>query len=245
MPPKSSAKAASKKHSVDTVETPPGSPKTCSSKMTPPSPTKKYKTGKPNPKPKSGNSVITFTSSVPEVLLHVCTNNKTNFCSFTNPMMVAWEESDNNSLSDKWKVHDWMVRKVAGSNNQAMTIKPDLTFNWNIAISYTFYLDDKDTPESVGAHIAKNFNVFQNDCDKIQGKHPYKFTRVVQDALKPLNYYILDEDAAKCLHQIYSDSPKDTLMNTPSIMMDFFGSETIGKKVLSSISDETWICMGD
>lgn len=79
----------------------------------------------------------------------------------------------------------------------------------------------------------------------MKGSQPYVFHKVVKDDTKPLNYYIMDNDAAKCLRCIYADSTKEDLMAAEYVMNDFFGTSAYGNFVLGNLSDEEWEKMGN
>ena len=63
------------------------------------------------------------------------------------------------------------------------------------------------------------------------------------DESKPLNHFLLNAAATKCLRCIYSDVSKEELMNSPDIMVDFFGTHDKGKMILNTINDEQWVAL--
>ena len=68
---------------------------------------------------------------------------------------------------------------------------------------------------------------------------------IPSDESKPLNHFILNAAAIKCLRCIYSEVPKEELMNTPDIMIDFFGTHEKGKIILNAMNDEEWVELED
>ena len=135
------------------------------------SPKKKYRTSPSIPRPKWGNVIDTFISAVPEVLIHVFTKNDKPEASYTHEMKKEWDLKTV-ECSGKWKVHDWMERKLPGSNNTPMTVKVDSDFQWSIAVSYTFLFETEETPTAVGTSLAKEFTTFAKNCPKVCSKRP-------------------------------------------------------------------------
>ena len=83
------------------------------------------------------------------------------------------------------------------------------------------------------------FQAFANDCELIRGTPKYTLQKHVAED-KPLNYFLLDQDALDILKMIYSDSTRRELMDCKSVMEDFFGSVNLGKTVMDRLSDDEW-----
>jgi len=59
----------------------------------------------------------------------------------------------------------------------------------------------------------------------------------------PLNKFLLDDDCVYVLKRCYCNHTKDELMHDHDIMINFFGSNETGKKVLGGMSEGEWNSM--
>ena len=71
-------------------------------------------------------------------------------------------------------------------------------------------------------------------------KVPYVFRKAHTNDHKPVNWHLLDEDAAVILKQIYSESNKRDLEEDEDIMIAFFGTLEHGQEVLGAQSETDW-----
>ena len=71
-------------------------------------------------------------------------------------------------------------------------------------------------------------------------KVPYAFRKAHTNDPKPVNWHLLDEDAAVILKQIYSESNKRDLEEDEDIMIAFFGTLEHGQEVLGAQSETDW-----
>ena len=172
MPPKVRAKQQQPDAAAEASQHP-SSPKEdnkrSSNSTVPASPKKKYKArGTSFPKPKGGNTIVTFRSKVSEVLIHVFSRNSSPGpeASYTHEMIMDWEE---NMLErcDEWGIHDWFERKQVGTDDSLMYVKSGSDYGWKVGVSYTFYLKDGETPQSTGINIARKFTDFAKDHPKV------------------------------------------------------------------------------
>ena len=70
---------------------------------------------------------------------------------------------------------------------------------------------------------------------------PFIFRKAHPEHLKPVNWYLLDQDAASMLKHVYSGSSKSDLEDDDDIMIDFFGSVEVGRSVMEGITADTWV----
>ena len=66
------------------------------------------------------------------------------------------------------------------------------------------------------------------------------FRNAHTDDPKPVNWHLLDEDAAVILKQVYSESNKCDLEEDEDIMIAFFGTLEHGQEVLGAHSEISW-----
>ena len=71
-------------------------------------------------------------------------------------------------------------------------------------------------------------------------KVPFVFRKAHTNDPKPVNWHLLDEDAAVILKQIYSESNKRDLEEDEDIMIAFFGTLEHGQEVLGAQSETDW-----
>ena len=94
--------------------------------------------------------------------------------SFITPMIHAFnDDTDNGTLSAKWKVLSFLSRKDTGSDAQegvrnAMLKGPDSTYEWEAIIC--FVDKEKETARDIGMNLAQEFSSFSKN-DRVVRVH--------------------------------------------------------------------------
>ena len=71
-------------------------------------------------------------------------------------------------------------------------------------------------------------------------KVPYVFRKAHTNDPKPVNWHLLDKDAAVIPKQVYAESDKCDLKEDKDIMIVFFGTLEHGQEVFGAHSEIAW-----
>ena len=117
-------------------------------------------------KRKFGNYVDMIETNTPHFVLAVFTRADKNESPYMKPIIDAFEEDNTGELAEQWQVIK--IVQMKGEKNedgtyQTKTVAPDSRFFWYGFVAYMS--DEHASPDSLGLHLAKQFNKFVEECD--------------------------------------------------------------------------------
>jgi hypothetical protein len=186
--------------------------------------------------PKWMNKVYTASTQADGVFVTWAVRAGDGTASFVRPLTAYFEQGCNSSKrTDELKVTAIMPRRDFHNleDNVELPSSNDASWDWDSFV--TVATAEDDTAVTIGEHITDVFN--RHDTGK---KPKFLFCGEVSDAkagLKPLSYYLLDEDVAQVFKSMYASSnEKDVMMDQSDILEGFFGSAEKGREVLERTS---------
>lgn len=185
------------------------------------------------PSSANGGVIETFETAAVDIVISVVSKrgSEPKQGAYIKPLIDAWRNGE---------VEDWQVDSVIprrdGSLDEPMKSQRDLPYNWECIISLRG--SEEETPTEIGRKLAASFSSFSSDEFK---KRSFVFVGDISNQPPlPLNHYLLDRDVVMYLKKIYFGCKKDDISEDDEILTDFFGSPTVGKRVLSEINEAEW-----
>lgn len=133
------------------------------------------------------------------------------------------------NLVDEWKIACIVHRrdpKVEG--NKKLAGSKEGKWPWDAFVTIG---EEGKSAEMIGRHIAASFTAFAR-------KQKFAFNRVASNgtALRPLTYYLLDDDALMIFKTMFAScNTKECMMRNDEILDDFFGSAEKGRSLLEGL----------
>lgn len=181
----------------------------------------------------NGGVIETFETAVVDIVISVVSKrgSEPKQGAYLKPLVDAWRNGD----EEEWYV-DAILPRRDGSLNEPMKSQRDLPYNWECIVTLRGSQDE--TPTEIGQKLAASFSSFSSDEFK---KKSFVFIGdVSKEPPLPLSHYLLDRDVVMYLKKVYFGCKKDDIIEDIEILTDFFGSASVGKRVLSDISEAEW-----
>ncbi len=226
----------------------PGSKKTSASVAASASATSRSKRVKKNvnyspikatfPSAASGGIIDSLQTAVVDIVISIVSSpTRKNQGAYIKPLTDAWRKGDDPVLSD-WYIDSILPRRdqLRPSDDEPMKSIPEMPYPWNCII--TLRQNPEEEPSEIGQKIASSFSSFSSPDFEMKS---FKFRGDVSgDPPMPLNYYLLDKDCIMYIKKIYFGVSRDAILQDEELLIEFFGSEAEGIRVISQVSDVEW-----
>lgn len=176
------------------------------------------------------------TAVVDIVITIVSSATRKNQGAFIKPLTDAWRNEDD--VASGWYIDSILPRRdqLRPLDDEPMMSIPSMPYPWNCIITLRQNPDEK--PSEIGQKIASSFSSFSSPDFESKS---FKFRGDVSaDPPMPLNYYLLDKDCIMYIKKIYFGTSKEDILQDGEVLVDFFGSEAEGVRVISQVSDAEW-----
>jgi len=197
-----------------------------------------------SPDKKYSQRIDSFDTKVENLVVSVASKPKdTPEGSYTFPMMKRFNDpSLGDEYANEWGIFGFFPRREQESDVEGggiMRTPPNSKWVWYCFISLK---KENQTTDGIGKNIARCFTKFTRNPELSEMSKPesYCFRTAFTQDLKPLNFYLIDEDCTRLLRTLYSHFEKDELMEDDDLMISFFGDKNKGRAILGGFDRDEW-----
>ena len=189
------------------------------------------------PSAASGGIIDSLQTAVVDIVISIVSSpTRKNQGAYIKPLTDAWRNGDDSASG--WYIDCILPRRdqLRPLDDEPMKSIPEMPYPWNCII--TLRQNPEEEPCEIGQKIASSFSSFSSSDFEMKS---FKFRGDVSgDPPMPLNYYLLDKDCIMYIKKIYFGTSKEDILQDEELLIEFFGSEVEGKRVISQVSDVEW-----